>query len=119
MKKFRIRIVGGWCGNRMVMIRDHLAQLLLDRGYQVKIDQQSIWENSAPPQYVDLVLQLFSAFSEDELPCPNVNIRPFAQDIDHRETMANILNALEALYPADGNPAITQDGLLAVSDQVG
>lgn len=99
MKKFHIRIVGGWCGNRMVMIRDNLTELLADRGYQIKLDQQSIWENSAPPLHVDMVLQLISAFSPDELNCPSLNIRPFLKDLDHHETLANIFRAVEEHYP--------------------
>lgn len=99
MKKFHIRIVGGWCGNRMVMIRDNLSELLADRGYQVKLDQQSIWENSAPPLHVDMVLQLISAFGLDELNCPSLNIRPFLKDLDHQETLDNIFKAVEEHYP--------------------
>ena len=80
MDKFHIRLIGGWCGNRMVMVRDHLSDILTERGYEVKIDQQSIWENYAPPQHVDLVLQLMSAFSETELDPPSLSVRPFLKD---------------------------------------
>jgi hypothetical protein len=83
----------------MVMIRDNLSELLADRGYQVKLDQQSIWENSAPPVHVDMVLQLISAFSPDELNCPSLNIRPFLKDLDHPETLDNIFRAVDEHYP--------------------
>ncbi len=99
MAKFHIRIVGGWCGNRMAMICDHLSELMSDRGYVVKLSQQSIWENSAPPVNADLVLQLIPAFSQEELNCPMVHVRHFVKDLDHPETIAKILSAMEEYYP--------------------
>ena len=107
MGKFHIRLVGGWCGNRMVMVRDHLDQLLSGRGYQVKIDQQSIWENYAPPQHADLVLQLMPAFSPEELDPPSLLVRPFLKDLDHQETLDQVLEAVAAHYP-DHAPAPIQ-----------
>jgi len=103
MKKFHIRIIGGWCGNRMVMVRDHLATLLEESGYTTKIDQQSIWENYAPPDRADMVLQLIPAFSIEELNCPSINIRPFSKDIHHQETLEAIFKALEEHYPSATN----------------
>ncbi len=99
MKKFHIRIVGGWCGNRMVMIRDYLADLLDENGYDVKLDQQSIWENNAPPFFADMVLQLFAAFSADELGGPMLSIRPFLKDLEDPETLVKIFEMLEEHYP--------------------
>jgi galactitol-specific phosphotransferase system IIB component len=113
MKKFHIRIVGGWCGNRMVMIRENLAKLLAERGYEVKLDQQSIWENSAAPLHVDLVLQLISAFSTDELNCPSLNIRPFLKDLDHQETIENIIVAMEAYYPTPADQTTVKNPFAA------
>jgi len=103
MGKFHIRIVGGWCGNRMFMVKDHLSDLLTIRGYDVKIDQQSIWENYAPPNHADIVLQLIPAFSPDELNCPCLNIRPFLKDLSHQETLESIFKTLEEHYPSATN----------------
>lgn len=100
MDKFRIRIVNGWCGNRMVIVRDHLAQLLEGRGYQVKLDNQSIWENSSPPEHVDLVFQLIPAFQPDELACPSISIRPLLKDLDHPETLEKVFQIVASTYPA-------------------
>ena len=109
MGKFHIRLVGGWCGNRMVMIRDHLDKLLTESGYEVKIDQQSIWENYAPPQHVDLVLQLMPAFSEEELEPTSLHVRPFLKDLDHSETLDSVFDAVSNLYPQT-DPAAMQTG---------
>jgi hypothetical protein len=116
MKKFHIRIVGGWCGNRMVMIRENLSDLLADRGYLVKLDQQSIWENSAPPLHVDMVLQLISAFSPDELNCPSLNIRPFLKDLDHQETLYNIFSAVEEYYPQSSEETLPEKPIPALAE---
>lgn len=99
MGKFHIRLVGGWCGNRMVMVRDQLENLLTEKGYQVKIDQQSVWESYAPPQHADLVLQLMPAFSQEELIPPSLMVHPFLKDIDHQETLDQIYNAVAQYYP--------------------
>jgi len=99
MGKFHIRLIGGWCGNRMIMVRDHLTELLAKHGFDVKIDQQSIWENYAPPQHVDLILQLMPAFSEDELDPPSFLVRPFLKDLDHPESIGLVLDAVSKHYP--------------------
>lgn len=97
--KFQIRIVNGWCGNRMVIVRDHLARLLEARGYHVKLDNQSIWENSSPPERVDLVFQLIPAFQPDELSCPSISIRPLLKDLDHPETLDRVFDIVASTYP--------------------
>ena len=104
MEKFHIRLIGGWCGNRMVMVRDHLFAILTEHGYGVKIDQQSIWENYAPPQHVDLVLQLMPAFSEAELDPPSISVRPFLKDLDHPGTIKLVLDAVTTHHPQKADP---------------
>ena len=113
MGKFHIRLVGGWCGNRMVMVRDNLTQLLEEKGYEVKIDQQSIWENYAPPQYADLILQLIPAFSPEELKTPSLLVRPFLKDLNHGETLEQVLEIVVKIYPRSvnhTNPVTIQSG---------
>ena len=106
MGKFHIRIVAGWCGNQMVIVRDHLFDLISERGYDVKIDLQSIWENNAPPQHADLVLQLIPAFSPEELSKPSLNIRPFLKDLNHQDTVSAVFSALEIHYPRQSDPIL-------------
>ena len=105
MGKFHIRLVGGWCGNRMVMVRDNLTQLLTEKGYDVKIDQQSIWENYAPPQHADLVLQLMPAFSPEELQTPSLLVRQFLKDLNHVKTLEQVYEAVSKHYPQPANHA--------------
>lgn len=104
MAKFHIRLVGGWCGNRMAMVREHLSQLLTEQGYRVKIDEQSIWENYAPPQHVDLVLQLMPAFSSEELDPPSLLVRPFVKNIDHRDSLNQVFEAVARYYTGEKDP---------------
>lgn len=106
MKKFHIRIVNGWCGNTMVIIRDHLAALLESRGYQFKLDNQSIWENSSPPTHVDLVFQLIPAFQDDELNCPSISIRPLLKDLNDPETLERIHSIVDQYYPLPAGAVI-------------
>ena len=105
MGKFHIRLVGGWCGNRMAIVREHLSKLLAEKGYQVKIDEQSIWESYAPPQHVDLVLQLMPAFQPEELIPPSLLVRAFVRDFDHPETLEKVLEAVKLHYHEEENPA--------------
>ncbi len=91
------------------MVQDHLHQLLSERGYDVKIDQQSIWENYAPPQHADLVLQLMPAFSEDELDPPSLLVRHFVKDIDHQDTIDRVFAAVAEYYP-QSKPEALQAG---------
>jgi hypothetical protein len=85
----------------MVIVRDHLAALLESMGYQVRIDNQSIWENSAPPQHADLVFQLIPAFSPDEMPCPSISIRTLLRDLNDPETIGRVLAIVREVYPAN------------------
>jgi galactitol-specific phosphotransferase system IIB component len=105
MGKFHIRLVGGWCGNRMVMVRDQLDNLLTQKGYDVKIDQQSVWESYAPPQHANLVLQLMPAFSPDELKPPSLLVHPFLKDLDHQQTLDQVCDAVAQYYPESSQPA--------------
>ena len=107
MQKLHIRIVGGWCGNRMIIIRDYLEQLIMARGYQIKIDYQSVWESSAVCPTADLMLQLIPAFKQEDVHCPLLNVRPFLRDLDHEETIAIIFDNLEKYYPLVENDSVT------------
>jgi len=104
MDRFHIRIINGWCGNRMVIVRDHLDELLKQRGYSVKIDNQSIWENSSPPEHVDLVFQLIPAFDPAELTCPSIQIRQLLKDLNDPETLDNVFRIVEETYPVSSLP---------------
>ena len=88
----------------MVIVRDHLDDLLAAKGYSVKIDNQSIWENSSPPEHVDLVFQLIPAFKPAELSCPSLHIRPLLKDLNDQETLENVFRIVEEYYPVSTLP---------------
>jgi hypothetical protein len=120
MAMYHIRIIGGWCGNRMVMIRDFLSEMLADCGYQVKVTHQSVWETYALPPSANLILQLIPAFKPEDTPCPIVNIKPFIRDLDHLETISAIIDVLEIDYPQKtGLPAGHRPDLLAQRERHG
>lgn len=99
MKKYHVRIVAGWCGNRVIMIENNLSRLFAEKGYDIKLDHQSVWDNPSPPQYADLVLQLIPAFNDEELNGLSVAVRPFVRDIDDEATLKKIFEVLERDYP--------------------
>jgi hypothetical protein len=88
----------------MVIVRDHLNHLLEERGYSVKIDNQSIWENSSPPEHVDLVFQLIPAFKPHELSCPSLHIRQLLKDLDDPETLESVFRIVKETYPVSSLP---------------
>jgi len=96
---YHIRIIGGWCGNRMAMIQEYLSEILTDCGYQVKVTHQSVWETYSLPPSANLLLQLVPAFKPEDTSCPIVNIKPFIRDLDHLPTLLAIIESLEIDYP--------------------
>ncbi len=95
MAAYRVRVVGGWCGNRMVMVTEHLETLFKDAGYHCAVTHHSVWENYALPPKGDLLLQLLPAFTSDEADCPVINIRPFLVDLDHLPTIEKIMAQIQ------------------------
>ena len=109
MTEYKVCVVGGWCGNRMVMVAEHLGEILSRAGMPARVFTHSVWDNFSHPPASDLVLQLLPAFKESELPTPLLTIRPLLADIDHPETIQKILGQVRAGYP--GNlpaPAVDQ-----------
>jgi hypothetical protein len=95
-----ICVIGGWCGNRMVIVAEHIDGVLRAAGFNCRISHHSVWENYSQPPSADLILQLLPAFSEVETICPIVNIRPMLVDLDHPETLNKILEKVRSLRPA-------------------
>ncbi len=95
MSKYRVCVIGGWCGNRLIMVAEHLDELLQKAGYTCQVKSHSIWENYNQPPTSNLVLQLLPAFTEAETGCPVINIRPFLVDLDHPQTMEKIFTQIK------------------------
>ena len=100
MPNYRVCVVGGWCGNRMVMVAEHLEGVLSKAGFPSKVFTHSVWDNFSQPPAADLILQLLPAFKESELGCPLLTVKPLLADINHPETIDRILNQVQAGYPA-------------------
>jgi hypothetical protein len=100
MAVFRICVVGGWCGNRMIMVAEHLDEILSNAGLPCRVTTHSVWDNFSQPPASNLILQLLPAFKESETACPVLTIRPLLADIDHPETIEKILGQVRADYPA-------------------
>jgi hypothetical protein len=90
MAPYRISVIGGWCGNRLFMVAEHLAERLENAGFQCQVKGHSIWDNYSRPPLSNLVLQLLPAFTEAETGCPVINIKPLLLDLDHPETIEKI-----------------------------
>ena len=100
MANYRVCVVGGWCGNRMVMVAEHLQEVLAQAGYSCRVTTHSVWENYTVPPAANLVLQLLPAFTAAEAGCPVITIKPLLVDLDHPTTLAKILEQVRSDYPA-------------------
>jgi hypothetical protein len=99
MSKYKICVVGGWCGNHMIMIIEHLDNLLKREGFNCHLTKHSVWENYSAPPPANLVLQLLPAYTKDETECPIVNIRPLLVDMDHPATLEKVMDCVRENYP--------------------
>ena len=83
----------------MVMVAEHLADLLSTAGMPSRVSAHSVWDNYTHPPSADLILQLLPAFTEAETGCPVLTIKPMIVDLDHQETIEKILKQVRAGYP--------------------
>ena len=95
MSAYRVCVIGGWCGNRLVIVTDHIQELLEAAGYHCIVKSHSVWENYSQPPVSNLILQLLPAFTEAETGCPVINIRPMLLDLDHPKTLSAIFTRIE------------------------
>jgi hypothetical protein len=104
MTKYRVCVIGGWCGNRLAMVVEHLSELLEKAGYPCQVKSHSVWENANQPPVSNLVLQLLPAFTEAETGCPVINIRPFLIDLDHPQTIEKIFAQIKLDFALNTQP---------------
>jgi hypothetical protein len=100
MLKYKVCVIGGWCGNRMVMVAEHLEEVFAEAGLPCRVTTHSVWENYSRPPAANLVLQLLPAFTEAEAGCPVITIKPLLLDLDHPATIEKVLNQVQADYIA-------------------
>lgn len=95
---YKICVVGGWCGNRMVVVKDNIQNLLSNAGLPVKVTTHSVWENYSTSPVADLILQLLPAYKESETGCPIINVKPFLLDPDDTATTQKILEHVQGYF---------------------
>ncbi|MCZ7552530.1 MAG: hypothetical protein B6D39_06600 [Anaerolineae bacterium UTCFX2] len=98
MTNYHVCVVGGWCGNRMVMVAEYLTERLSAAGYPCHVTTHSVWDNFNQPPAANLILQLLPAFTESEVECPVLTIKLLLADINHAETIERILRQVRADY---------------------
>ena len=96
MTNYRVCVIGGWCGNRLYIVAEHISELLEKAGYPCQVKSHSVWENYSQPPVSNLVLQLLPAFTAAETGCPVINIKPLLLDLDHPQTIQKILTQIQA-----------------------
>jgi hypothetical protein len=94
----------------MMIVAEHLAQLMEDGGYPCRISHHSVWENYSTPPMADLILELLPAYTEAEAGCPVINIRPLLTDLNHPQTIARVLEQVSALVARDVPPVVFVGG---------
>jgi galactitol-specific phosphotransferase system IIB component len=104
---YKICVVGGWCGNRMVVVKDNIQSLLSEAGFPVKVTTHSVWENYSTSPVADLILQLLPAYKESETNCPIINVKPYLLDPDDPATTKKILEHVQSRFTNSQDLAAT------------
>jgi hypothetical protein len=82
----------------MIVVAEHLQELLQNAGYNCEVTHQSLWDHPTPPYAANLVLELLPAFTETEAGCPVINIKPLLRDLDHPQVIDKILKQVQASF---------------------
>lgn len=99
MAEYKVCVIGGWCGNRMIIVAEYLEELFEKAGFPCPVTTHSVWENYSCPPTANLLLQLLPAFTEAEAGCPVLTIKPLLVDLDHPSTLEKIMEQVRADYP--------------------
>ncbi len=84
----------------MIVVAEHLEDLLKKAGYPCEVTHQSLWDHPTPPRSTDLILELLPAFTEAEAGCPVLSVRQLLRDLDDPQTIEKIFEKVRATYPA-------------------
>lgn len=99
MASYKVCVVGGHCGVRMMVVAEHIGELLQKAGYACQVTHQSLWDHPTPPYSANLILELLPAYTEAEAGCPVINIKPLLGDLDHPQTIEKIFERVRLTYP--------------------
>lgn len=108
MGRYRIRVVGGSCGQALIRITERLREWINEElGYPCRVDYQNIWESFYDVPDVEFILQTMPAFSPTDTRIPIVGVKRLILDVDHRPTLRRILDQLQGDLgdPPRGVPA--------------
>lgn len=101
MSAYRVCVIGGWCGNRLYIVAEHLREVLAQAGFPCQVVTHSVWENLSQPPPSQLILQLLPAYTAEEAGCPVINIKPLLADLNHSGTIQKILDRLRIDFHAE------------------
>lgn len=104
MAPYKICIIGGHCGVRMIVVAERLEEVLTGAGYPCQVTHQSLWDHPTPPRSANLILELLPAFTEAEAGCPVLSIRQLLRDLDDPQTIEKIFERVRASYPRAAVP---------------
>jgi hypothetical protein len=103
MSKFKVCVVGGHCGNRVMIVAEQLTELFEKKGIDCQvITHLAAGEYGFPPRS-NLILQLLPAFTKEEAGVPVINIKPLIGDPAHPPTIEKILKQVQACHTADSS----------------
>ncbi len=96
MATYRIHVVGGSCGATLVRIEEYLRELIVEEmGYACRVSHQNVWDCFGPPPPVNLILQTFPAYTQEDTPAKIVDIKPMVRDIHDAATISRVLEAID------------------------
>ncbi len=92
---YKIVVVGGWCGNLLFIVANHVEETLRKAGFSFDLTTKNVWENYTEPPKCDLILQLMPAYSNKDTDSPVINIRRLLVERDHPETIEKIMHQIK------------------------
>jgi len=93
--KYQIIVVGGWCGNLLYIVAEHIKERLLKAGFLFELKTKNVWENYSQPPDCNLILQLMPAYTKEDTKSPIINIRKLLVERDDPETMEKIFSQVQ------------------------
>ena len=93
----RVLVVGGWCGNLLYIVADHIRALTEKAGLDAVVKTFSVWDSLDTLPSSDLIIQLLPALKQEDLSCPLINGRPLLADLENEPVNSRILMAFEEL----------------------
>ena len=93
--EYKIVVVGGWCGNLLYIVAEHVKERLLKAGFLFDLITKNVWENYSDPPECNLILQLMPAYTKEDTQSPIINIRKLLVDRDDPETMDKIFHQVQ------------------------